>query len=50
MFKTEVVIWAKGNITELNETRITFNRSLIPVEFVDFVTVTKSSVVKVLEN
>ncbi|KAL6590077.1 hypothetical protein U3516DRAFT_858057 [Neocallimastix sp. 'constans'] len=38
MFKTEVVIWAKGHITELNETRITFNRSLIPVEFVDFVT------------
>ncbi|KAL6592993.1 hypothetical protein U3516DRAFT_852653 [Neocallimastix sp. 'constans'] len=32
------VIWAKGHITELNETRITFNRSLIPVEFVDFVT------------
>ncbi|KAG4102557.1 hypothetical protein H8356DRAFT_1324449 [Neocallimastix lanati (nom. inval.)] len=47
MFKTEVVIWAKGNITELNETRITFNRSLIPVEFVDFVTVTKSSVSKI---
>ena len=36
LFLTEVIIWATGHITESSHTKITYNKSLIPVKFSGF--------------
>lgn len=38
MLKTEVVIWTKDNIIELNEICITININFVSVKLVDFIT------------